>query len=292
MSLLVKTKSVALRVRDNDAIISERIGELHKGAPLLEWGSISKTLTAGVAEQLHRSGELDLGTPVVALLPETQLPEAVDLRSLAEHTSGLPRLPADMKYESLADVRDPYAKFTAENFDSDVLPTLGALPLTTAGEMAYSNLGYAVLTRALERARGEAWLTLVTRHICEPLGVTGVQDQADPHRSPLLRTWSGAERTQWTMGGPFVGAGGAHSTFDALEAYAIGTVRAARGMKPLGWMLGGSLWWHNGHTRDHGAFVGVSPDGSRVITGHSLGYGVRHLDRLVKREHARHPLQP
>lgn len=38
----------------------------------------------------------------------------------------------------------------------------------------------------------------------------------------------------------------------------------------------------NGHNRDHGAFVGVSPDSSRTITVHTLGYLPGRADKTVR----------
>lgn len=61
---------------------------------MLEWGSITKTVTAAIAARLAEAGELDLDAPVAALLPATLLPGAASVRTLIEHHSGLPRVPA------------------------------------------------------------------------------------------------------------------------------------------------------------------------------------------------------
>jgi CubicO group peptidase (beta-lactamase class C family) len=282
MSWIVRHKSEAHRLRSAGRIDVEHIGPLHEGAPLLEWGSVTKTVTARIAEQLDRDGAVDLSAPVSDYLPETGLPTEVDVRSLAEHTSGLPRLPRGM-IRSTADARDPYAKYTTEHFDADVLPGLSEQRRGAPGSFEYSNLGYAVLTRVLEVATGNDWWTLAKRHVFTPLDITDVSIRPDPERVPLLHTWTGRVCTQWTLPGAFVGAGGLHGTFDALESYAIACAQQTPGRKPYGWMDDGDLHWHNGGTLDHGAFVGISHDGSRVITVHTLGYNGARVDRVAAR---------
>lgn len=286
MGPFIREKSLAYRVRDAGELIVEAFGPLHKPDngtdPLLEWGSISKTVTALIAQRLHGAGTLSLDTPVVEILPQTRLPEAVTLRTLAEHTSGLPRLPKNL-VTSRQEANDPYAKYTHAYFDREVLPQLALWHQPgKAGTMGYSNLGYAVLTRALEEASDRGWWSLATHEVFEPLGITDVTCAPDPTRSPVLYNRNGSVRAQWTDTGPFIGAGGVHGSFDALEQYVTAIAAANVGTKPLGWMADKTLFWHNGHNRDHGAFAGFSPDGSRTITVHTLGFLPGRADKTVR----------
>ena len=282
MSWLVRQKSQAYRLRDNGDITAEQIGPLHRSSPMLEWGSISKTVTARITDQLARAGTVDLSAPVSEYLPEAKLQSTVDVRSLVAHTSGLPRVPKGM-ITTLAEARDPYAKYTTAYFDDEVLPTLAEQRTDTLGTFDYSNLGYAVLTRLLEVVTERDWWTLATREVFTPLGITDVAICPDPARVPVLRTWTGSVRQQWADTGPFIGAGGVHGTFDALEQYATSIAAQSPGVKPFGWMEDPELWWHNGHNRDHGAFIGVSRDGSRVVTVHTLGYNAGQADKIAAR---------
>ncbi len=219
MGVFIRAKSLAYRIRDDGELTIEAFGPLHKPdngtEPLLEWGSISKTVTAHLAQRLHDAGVIGLDDPVTASLPQTRLPETVTIRTLAEHTSGLPRLPKGL-VATRDEAKDPYAKYTHEYFDREVLPQLALWHNPEkVGTMGYSNLGYAVLTRALEH-------------------------------------------------------------------YATAIAATSPGMKPLGWMEDKTLFWHNGHNRDHGAFVGVSPDSSGTITVHTLGYLPGRADKTVR----------
>ena len=282
MSWLVRRKSQAYRLRDSGDITAEQIGPLHRGSPMLEWGSISKTVTARITEQLAHAGTLDLSTPVSKYLPEAKLPSTVDVRSLVTHTSGLPRVPKGM-ITTVAEARDPYAKYTTAYFDAEVLPTLAEQYSGTVGTFDYSNRGYAVLTRLLEVVTERDWWTLATDEVFTPLGITDVAISPDPERVPVLRSWTGRVLSQWTDTGPFIGAGGVHSTFDALEQYATAIAAQTPGVKPFGWIDDPTLWWHNGHNLDHGAFIGVSHDGARVVTVHTLGYNAGRADKTATR---------
>ena len=287
MSWMLRQKSQAYRLRDSGTITTERFGPLHQGSPMLEWGSITKTVTARITVQLDHAGAIDLSAPVSEYLPGTALPRVVDVRSLVTHTSGLPRVPKDI-IATMSEARDPYAKYTTAYFDADVLPTLAEQHSGTVGSFDYSNLGYAVLTRLLEVVTGRDWWTLATDEVFAPLGITDVSIRPAPERVPVLRTWTGGIRKQWTDTGPFIGAGGVHGSFDALEQYAAAIAQQTPGAKPLGWMDDPTLWWHNGHNRDHGAFIGVSPDRSRVVTVHTLGYNVGRADKIAAGLERRH----
>jgi len=283
VSLLARDRSTAYRLRDGREATVERSGPLHAPNAMLEWGSVAKTVTARAAAGLHAAGLLDLTAPVTAHLPAAALPDSVTLADLISHTSGLPSVPVGM-----TDVLDPYARFTTAVFDDEVLPALAEQWRPPRPRPAYSNLGYAVLTRALEVTTGEPWWSLARRYALEPLGVTDAAVDPPQHRRPVVRSWSGTARAPWTMHtGPFVGAGGLWGTFAALEQYATAALDDRAGRAP-GWQRTGALRWHNGHVRDSGAFVAVDTASGRVVTVHTLGRFVGTADRVAKRLLRRH----
>nr|WP_241249382.1 beta-lactamase family protein [Agrococcus sp. KRD186] len=246
---------------------------------MLEWGSITKTVTAALALRLEAAGALCRTDAVVTHLPESGLPASVTVSSLIAHTSGLPRVPA-----GIDDVFDPYAKYTTEAFDRDVVPTLGQQRQQPKPLPEYSNLGYAVLTRVLETAGGGSWWQLASEHVLKPLGLDDVAVDPPQERRPVVRGWNGEPRVPWTMHtGPFVGAGGLWGTFDALERCAPALVRKTADAGSPGWQVQGAVRWHNGHVRDSGAFVAVRPDAERVVTVHTLGRRAGTADRVARR---------
>lgn len=273
MNLLVWERSRAWRVRDGDSVVGQHSGPLHRPDSMLEWGSITKTVTARIAQRLHDAGELDFGAPVTSYLPVAAVTERVDVASLLGHRAGLPRMPSrfgDDRYS----MADPFEVFTTEFFDEQVLPELAGELTGEIGTYAYSNLGYAVLTRILETVTGRSWWDLAQELVLSPLGVTEVGVDPTDSRVPVLHSWAGVPRTHWMLAnGPFVGAGGLLSTLEGLESYAhASVVQAPDRDRPFGWRRGDGHWWHNGQTKDHGVWVGIDDDSSRVITVHAIGY--------------------
>ena len=122
-----------------------RVRNGHSPDLFVQIGSLTKTLTATVLTALAGRGALSLDDPLESFLPAPE-GTGITLRRLAEHTSGLPRLPPGIGG------RDPYAAFGAQALDAVVrqLDTLVTAPAGTAEE--YSNLGYALLGAALVAA--------------------------------------------------------------------------------------------------------------------------------------------
>lgn len=284
MTLFARQRSRAWRVRIVGEVVDEQFGPLHRRGAMLEWGSITKTATAAIAHRLADTDLLRFTDPVLAHLPDAGLPEIVTVRSLVEHYSGLRRMPSRSvagRYSSA----DPFAVFTTEFFDDRVVPRLEHERTGPYGRHWYSNLGYAVLVRILEKATGRTWWDLARDLVFSPMAITDVGvDPTDP-RVPELRTLDGTVRTHWALSaGPFVGAGGLIGTFDALESYAIASQRAApKRDRMLGWSHGSGFWWHDGQVRDHGAWVGVDDAATRVITTHAIGHLIGAADATAMR---------
>ena len=205
------------------------------------------------------------------------------------HTSGLANLPRACN-TSLADLSDPFAKYTTEYFDEKVVPVLAKRHRGSVGAFNCSHLGCAVLTRLLEVFTGHDWWTLASTHVFTPLTIKDASINPAPECVPVLRAWTGAIRKQWTDSEPFVGAGGLHSTFDALGQYAMAVAQRSRGVEPRGWVSSRTLRWHNGHNRDHGAFAGFSHDGSRIVTVHTLGFNAGRSNKTATTLERCHPL--
>jgi CubicO group peptidase (beta-lactamase class C family) len=136
-------------------------------------GSITKQFTALMLLQLVEQGKVRLTDPVRTYLPEfDQVKDAipgaapVTLLQLATMTSGLAREPDGLMSETSL---GPLSEWQHK--------VLSLLPVThfahpPGTEYLYSNIGYASLGLALERAAGQPYTTYVTDHIITPLGLT------------------------------------------------------------------------------------------------------------------------
>lgn len=177
-----------------------QISHGHNPDLFVQIGSLTKPLTATVLTALADDGVLSLDDPLELFLPVPR-GTGITLRSrLAEHTSGLPRLPPGISG------RDPYAAFDADALDSVVrhLDTLVTAPAGTAEE--YSNLGYALLGAALVSATRTPYEELLHRHLLDPLGIADVATDPPSGRRLCRRGLFGRSRQEWTMDGAILPA--------------------------------------------------------------------------------------
>jgi CubicO group peptidase (beta-lactamase class C family) len=139
------------------------------GDTLFEIGSITKTLTASLMEDMVQRGEVKLDDPVSMYLPASvQVPEyagrKIRLVDLATHTSGLPGIPSNIRPKDFA---DPYSDYTVEMLDE----FLASYTLTReiGTEYEYSGVGLGLLGRALGYRLGMSWEEALEQRILAPL---------------------------------------------------------------------------------------------------------------------------
>jgi CubicO group peptidase (beta-lactamase class C family) len=146
-------------------------GTLASPGTIYRAGSISKPITALVLLALVDRGVVTLDDPVERYLPELErlanrAPEhaPIRFRDLAAHTAGLAREPAASHA-----ARGPIREWRRKVVDAVPLTAMVAAP----GEAYhYSNIGYALLGLALERAAGQPFEDLVQELVFDPFGMT------------------------------------------------------------------------------------------------------------------------
>lgn len=170
------------------------------GDTLFEIGSITKTFTELLLEDMIQRGEMKLDDPVEKFLPASVKAPAwgkrkITLLDLATHTSGLPRDMDDWSvpgmYKFLSSCR------------------LLSKPGT---KVLYSNFGLALLAHAIELKVGTNYETLVEQRICQPLGMSSTCIRPTPELRPRWSKSHGEEnRPVWDMDAFYNGVGGAGS---------------------------------------------------------------------------------
>ncbi len=130
--------------------------------------SNSKLFTAIAIMQLREEGKLGLDDPVVQYLPWFKAKPAggddgqITIEQLLSHSSGLQR-----------EAGDHWASFnfpTAAELERLFPERQAAFAPSTRWK--YSNLGFAVAGRVVEKVSGESWAEYVQHHIFDPLGMT------------------------------------------------------------------------------------------------------------------------
>jgi CubicO group peptidase (beta-lactamase class C family) len=281
---------------------------------LFEIGSVTKTFTTTLLAEMVVRGEVALDDPIDRYLTQgvrrrARAHRPITLRALATHSAGLPRLPRGLLLTAIRHGEDPYAGYTLERLEQ-------ALSRTKPRRIArfrYSNFGFALLGRALEKAVGVPYEDLVVNRICRPLGL---EDTHFSHPPDDSRWGSGHHRRHpvptWDLSA-FAAAGGLRSSAadmmrylrsnahpgqtplaEALELAHRPQRRVRRGRVEvcLGWMRirtesGRPATWHNGGTGGFRASVAFDLDAEVAALSNSrLGRALdvstlRLLDQLV-----------
>ncbi len=132
--------------------------------------SMTKTFTAVAILQLVEQGKLALDDPIDLYMPDTPYRgRRISIRQLLDHTAGLPN-PIPLRWAHLAD--------EAATFDEDaalavVLRENPKLAFAPGQKFSYSNIGYWLLGKIVERAIGRSYSDYVTADILERLDPSG-----------------------------------------------------------------------------------------------------------------------
>ena len=283
-------------------------GKLERGDPrtldgntIFEIGSITKVFTSLLLADMVARGEVSLDDPVAKYLPETvKIPSRGDrqitLHDLSTHTSGLPRLPSNMKPANPA---NPYADYTVEQlyqFLSDY-----KLPRDPGAKFEYSNLGGGLLGHALAGRSGMDYEALVKSRICGPLGMNSTRISLSPEMKVRLAVGHDDRMKpvpNWEIP-TLAGAGALRSSANDLLTFLAANIgytksplaSAMAGMlkspRPtgdpdreiaLGWLMEDKkIMWHNGGTGGFRSVIAFDPRvrvGVVVLSNASTAAGV------------------
>ena len=202
----------------------DRARELEASARF-EIGSVSKAFVGVLAARLVAQGLIDLDEPLADLLPEHVVVPALDdqpirLRHLLAHTSGLPRLPANMPK---GDPHNPYANLTPEL----LLESIGSLELEVppGQRWEYSNFGAMLLSLALSQRAGVDLDELFERELFGPLSMTSIAIGGEVIAGHDI---GGNPVRPWDFTTNLAGVGGLRATLDDMVIW----LQAALGEGP------------------------------------------------------------
>ncbi|XP_065053978.1 beta-lactamase-like protein 2 isoform X2 [Rhopilema esculentum] len=181
--------------------------------------SITKLFTSFMLHKLYEEGKLRLDDPVKKHVPEFSVKnpfntEQVTLRQLTCMMSGLPREAPCYPYEG-----DNFCPYNSSEMWKRIANM--SLILPPDKNPSYSNAGYSVLGRTLERVAKESYDDWVKENIIKPLGMknTGFDLLGNAHRFPVSSNLDGsiAKIVEWGWQKP---AGGLFSTINDLNQVA------------------------------------------------------------------------
>lgn len=251
---------------------------------IYEIGSVTKIFTATLLAEMLNEGVAGLNDPIGLYLPKDVTSPSLNgheitLVDLATHTSGLPRLPANL-LAAAKDKSDPYANYTTRDL-YDSLRTV-KLKSEPGKRSVYSNYGYGLLGKLLELKSGKSYETLVQEKICAPLGLDSTTTQLSQEQAARLTPGHNADDevvSNWhfdSLAGcgairsdaadllKFIEAelgSGDSGISRAMETTQQSYYKGFGGNIGLGWQITGTLeglsvLWHNGGTGGYRSFVG------------------------------------
>lgn len=286
-----EARAIAIGLYDNGASRIVSMGKLGDSNPappasdtLFEIGSISKVFTALLTQVQVDEGRLDWNASIAAYFPDVEFANAdvaaIRLQELATHTSGLPRIPGNMRFE---DPSDPYAGYGRD----DLLAFLALFdPESLPKAYAYSNLGAGLLGVIAADAFGQDYDTAMSDAVLTPLGLADTSSGLRPDFMNRLAVGfsSGADMPNWDGFDALAGAGALVSNVgdmlrfieQSLDGDALSgairkiQVRQGDGTTGLAWHLqqmddGETIVWHNGGTGGYASYLGIRPDNNTGV---------------------------
>lgn len=249
-------------------------------------GSLTKPFTNLLLAEMVEAGEVGYDTTVASLIGdevEFTNPDVggITLLQLATHTSGLPRLPANL------DIRNPAQPYAGYGEDELLAAAGSARNRQRLGDhYAYSNFGTGLLGYLLGRVHGGGYEAALRERVLEPLGLSETGFDPETNRAA---GFSGGEIVQdWTFDA-LAGAGALWSSVDDLVRlarihlglienpldHAIADDRKIVEPEAGGFALTrvwhvadspeGRVYWHNGGTGGFGSFFGFRPANGEAL---------------------------
>ena len=156
-------------------------------------GSISKQLTAAAILLLVQDGKLSLDEPVEKHVPGLTRGGDITIRQLLSHTSGYQDYwPQDYMFPLMTEPAAPEL----------IMDRWARKPLDyePGTKWQYSNTGYVIAGRIVEKVSGQPLFQFLKQRIFEPLGMKSVLDfDREPHADGMAEGY-----TQYALGPPRV----------------------------------------------------------------------------------------
>ena len=196
---------------------------------VFEIGSITKTFTGTMLAKLVRDGKVDPNEPIKNILPVRMNQSSLNgkeitLVHLANHTSGLPFEPSNVKNDKNHpfDPYSPYQYYSTQKL-YDYLSHQLVLQLTPGEKRIYSNLGGGLLGHILTLISGKPYEELLFETICAPLGMQHTFITLNNERIRQMVQGRDQEGRPLPLGGgdcgALTGAGGIKSSVTDLVKY-------------------------------------------------------------------------
>jgi len=198
-------------IKESDTIILSDLRD-----SLFEIGSLTKVFTSTVLANEVINGSVRLTDRINKVYPYT-FNDKIKLNylSLANHTSGVYRLPSNILPLLYKNPSNPYSEYSYEMFDSFLKENL-QLENTDHSKYSYSNLGAGLLAYSLSKQRKLEFDELLRRIVFEKYSMNSTSYEVKTSFSGLKP--DGTKADNWQFNG-LKGAGGLVSTAHDLSKF-------------------------------------------------------------------------
>lgn len=193
---------------------------------LYKIGSLSKLFTATLLAYLVEGDVISLDDTIATYLPDSlqanaQL-QSISFKQLANHSSGLPKVPNNLEQSSNYNAEQPYANYTT----TELYQFLKSAKLVSepGEEYHYSEVGYALLADLISSITQKTYEANIQETIAIPLGLQRTFAAIDPSIPVEKPNKSKAKEVKQTVPAAghsaMEGANGLHSTLQDLLRFA------------------------------------------------------------------------
>jgi CubicO group peptidase (beta-lactamase class C family) len=186
---------------------------------IFEIGSLTKVFTSTVLANLVEEKKIRLSDLINPFYPfKFKNNIKITFESLANHTSGLPRLPQNF---DLSNTTNPYINYKKKNLD-DYLENLLTLENAPSTKYSYSNLGAGILGYTLGLSQNMSFKTLLQKKVFDKYKMTNSYTSSQDLGGKLIKglNENGEIVTNWDFDVLF-GGGGILSSAEDLQKFAF-----------------------------------------------------------------------
>jgi CubicO group peptidase (beta-lactamase class C family) len=243
-------------------------------------GSVTKQFVCASILKLAEDGRLSVDDKVAKYYPDLTRAGDISLYQLMTHTSGYPDYyPLDFVDRRLAQVR-PVDEIIREYAG-------GKLDFEPGARWSYSNTGYLILGRVVEKVSGQSLKTFLKSRILDPLGMTHSEFEpvrTEPHRprGHLTFALGGPEFAIPEADGWLHAAGGLWASTPDLARWDI-ALMDGRVLKPESMRLMTSpVLLNGGRMKDYGCGWNVKIErGNQILSHGGAVSGFRASNTLI-----------
>lgn len=253
-------------------------------AKVFEIGSITKAFTSTVLASLVSEGKVKLTDPINTFYAFPFKEEVkLTFESLANHTSGLPRLPENLDLSNMANPYKSYDEKLLKEYLKNILQTNSQ----ALEAYAYSNLGAGLLGHTLGLSQKKDFQELLKERVFKKYNLSNSYLSSQDLDTELIKGLdaNGEQVSNWDFDVLF-GAGGILSTTEDLAKFAAAHFNAENkelaltrketfsineNMQiALGWHLlksggGQDLVWHNGGTGGYSSSLAMDVNNKTAV---------------------------